>query len=122
MSETDVVAESGAAPTAVASVPGLAGALLRYRILAYIVGIGTVIVYYGFALLLATGSHAFDAVGMPHGILFILYLIAAFDLCRRVGWDLKRVALIAIVGLIPFVTFIAEYKVTRAIRARAASR
>jgi integral membrane protein len=68
------------------------GALTRYRIIAYMVVAG---------------------VGPAHGFLFILYVVAAFDLGRRARWPLSRMLLVMIAGTIPFLSFWAERKVTR---------
>ncbi len=92
----------------------LKGALLRYRILAYIVGTGLVIlVLVGIPLQIwAHNKFIATYVGIAHGWLFMVYLLLTFDLARRCRWHLIRVALIGLAGTIPFLSFYAERKVT----------
>jgi integral membrane protein len=97
----------------------LAGALLRYRVLAYTVGTGLVIlVCVGVPLQVWGHSDGVAAVvGILHGWLFIVYLLLTFDLARRAGWRLTRVVLVGLAGTIPFLSFYAERKVTGWVRA-----
>jgi integral membrane protein len=97
----------------------LSGALLRYRIMAYIVGTGLVIlVCVGIPLQFAANSpDVAYVVGFLHGWLFIVYLILTFDLARRARWNLIRVAFVAVCGTVPFLSFYAERVVTRWVRA-----
>jgi len=49
-------------------------------------------------------------VGMIHGVLFILYVIMAFDLRKKQQWSFNTFAIILIASLIPFGTFYIDYK------------
>jgi integral membrane protein len=42
----------------------------------------------------------------------MVYLLATFDLFRRVRWSLPRLILVALAGTIPFLSFYAERKTT----------
>jgi len=53
-----------------------------------------------------------ETVGQAHGFLYMLYLLAAFDLSRRAEWPLKRMLLVMLAGTVPFVSFYAERRVT----------
>ncbi|MEV6801015.1 DUF3817 domain-containing protein [Micromonospora rifamycinica] len=93
----------------------MGGALTRYRVIAWIVGVAlAVLVLIGMPL-----KYVFDeplvvaVVGTAHGWLYLLYLAATFDLGRRVDWPLKRMLLVMLAGTVPFVSFVAERKVTR---------
>jgi integral membrane protein len=57
-----------------------------------------------------------ETVGPAHGFLYIVYLVAVFDLGRRARWPLGRMALVMLAGTIPFVSFYAERVVTRWMR------
>ena len=59
--------------------------------------------------------------GMPHGWLYMVLLITAYDLSRRVGWSIKWVALIMLAGTVPFLSFVAEHYATRDVHARLAA-
>ena len=91
------------------------GALTRYRIIAWIVGVVLIaLVVVGMPLKYLGGNDAVVAgIGPAHGFLFMVYLVATFDLGRRVGWPLKRMVLVMLAGTIPFLSFWAERKVTR---------
>jgi integral membrane protein len=53
-----------------------------------------------------------NVVGPTHGFLYVIYLLASFDLWRRVRWSLPRLVLVALAGTIPFLSFYAERKTT----------
>ena len=91
------------------------GARIRYRIMAWIVGVVLIaLVVVGMPLKYIGGNDAVVAgIGPAHGFLFMVYLAATFDLGRRVGWPLKRMLLVMLAGTIPFLSFWAERKVTR---------
>ena len=91
------------------------GALTRYRIIAYIVGVVLIaLVVVGMPLkYLGDNDSVVAAVGPAHGFLFMVYLVLTFDLGRRAGWPLSRMLLVMLAGTIPFLSFWAERKVTR---------
>lgn len=100
---------------------GLEGALLRYRLLAYAVGtLLVVLVFVGIPLRVLAGVGVVSHVVAPlHGWLFVVYLVAMVDLARRTGWDVKRMVLIALAGVVPLLTFWVERRVTREVQAHA---
>ena len=92
----------------------MGGALTRYRVIAWIVGVALVVlVLIGMPL-----KYGFDnptvvaVVGTAHGWLYMVYLAATFDLSRRADWPLKRMLLVMLAGTVPFVSFYAERRVT----------
>jgi integral membrane protein len=91
------------------------GALVRYRIIAWIVGTGLlVLVLVGMPLKYAAGNETVVAiVGPVHGFLFMIYLVLTFDLARRLHWAFPRMILVMAAGTIPFLSFWTERKVTR---------
>jgi integral membrane protein len=90
------------------------GALVRYRIIAWIVGTGLlVLVLVGMPLKYAAGNETVVAiVGPVHGFLFMIYLALTFDLARRLRWPFLRMILVMAAGTIPFLSFWTERKVT----------
>ncbi|CAN5646329.1 DUF3817 domain-containing protein [soil metagenome] len=94
---------------------GLGGALLRYRVLAYAVGVGLIIlVLVGMPLEYAAGRpQVVQVVGPVHGLLYIVYLVAAADLTRRARWPMTSLAPLILAGLVPFLAFVVERRVTR---------
>lgn len=91
------------------------GALIRYRTIAWIVGVGLlVLVLVGMPLKYIGGNDTVVAVVGPiHGFLFMIYLVLAFDLARRAKWSFTRMVLVMLSGTIPFLSFWTERKVTR---------
>ncbi|WP_245581155.1 DUF3817 domain-containing protein [Propionicicella superfundia] len=104
-------------------VKAVRGALLRYRIMAYIVGVLLVVlILVGMPLKYLGGNGiVVTATGMPHGFLYMVLLLAAYDLGRRVDWPWSRMLWIMLAGTIPFVTFVAEHYATKDVRARIAA-
>jgi integral membrane protein len=90
-------------------------ALLRFRIVAYVVGVGLlVLVFVGVPLNhLADQDAVVATVGPVHGFLYVVYLLATVDLAFRCRWALPRTLLVMLAGTIPFLSFVAERKVTR---------
>ena len=89
------------------------GALLRYRVTAYIVGTLLILLVCVAVPLKYFGPHDGRWVtytGIPHGWMYMVLLITTFDLGRRVRWGIGRMGIIALSGLIPFLTFWAEHR------------
>lgn len=86
-------------------------ALLFYRIMAYIVGtLLVVLVVIGMPLkYFWHDDRVVTWTGIPHGWLYMVLLISAYNLGRRVGWSLKWFVLIMLAGTIPFLSFVAEH-------------
>lgn len=101
----------------------MSGALTRYRVMAYVVGIGlAVVVFVGVPLQVAgTTDWIAKWVGTVHGYLYLVYLLAALDLFRRSrlsGGRLTIWHLLAMVcsGFVPILAFVAERWITATVR------
>lgn len=103
-------------------VPGIRGALLRYRIMAYVVGVLLVVlVCIGLPLkYIWDNGTVVTWTGVPHGWLYMILLITAYDLSRRVGWSIKWVLAIMAAGTVPFLSFVAEHFATKSVAAKLA--
>ena len=99
--------------------PRLSAALGRYRVLAYVVGVMLLIlVAVAIPLRYAAGIPEVSRVVSPiHGFLYIVYLVTAFDLALKARFTGKGTLLVLLAGVIPFVSFIAERRVTARVRA-----
>jgi integral membrane protein len=102
------------------------GALVRYRVMAYVVGtllivlccIGVPLKY------LATdgttpqhiGRFIAEYLGILHGFLYMGFVLVAADLARRARFPLAFAALILVLGTVPFFTFVAERMTTHRVR------
>lgn len=105
-----IQAEDAADPTV-----GLSGAVLRYRIMAWIVGTGLlVLVFVGVPLQYGANVPQVAAiVGPIHGFLYIVYLLTAVDLARRARFTLLQMAAMVGAGFLPFLAFIIEHRVMK---------
>jgi integral membrane protein len=98
------------------------GALKRYRIMAFVTG--------SFLLLLTTvtlvkyigdaaGWHAnafwgfATLVGITHGWIFMVYVLACADLWRRMKWSTGRLLTMVLGGVVPAMSFVMERRVSR---------
>lgn len=103
-------------------IPSIRTSLNFYRVMAWVVGILlAVLVLVGMPLKYLGGNDAVViATGVPHGWLYMVLLISAYNLGRRVNWPWKQLLLIALAGTVPFLSFVAEHYATRDVRARIA--
>lgn len=94
---------------------GLGHALLRYRVMAYVVGVGlATLVFVGVPLQYGAGLPQVDEiVGPIHGFLYIVYLLAAVDLARRARFTLLQMAAMIGAGFVPLLAFVIEHRVTK---------
>ncbi len=94
-------------------------ALARYRIIAIVVGVGLIaLVLIGLPLkYLADNPSVVAIVGPAHGLLYVLYLIAGFDLSQRAKWSWTGTIAVLLAGTVPFLSFVAERVVTRRVKA-----
>ena len=95
----------------------MTGALVRYRVMAYLVGtLLLCLVLVGMPLQYWAHTKAVVAVvGPVHGILYIVYLFAALDVARRFRFTILQLLAMVGAGLLPFLAFIIERRVTQRI-------
>ncbi len=101
-------------------IPAVQAALKRYRVMAWVVGVLlAVLVLVGMPLKYLGGNDTVVVwTGVPHGWLYMVLLVTAYDLGRRVNWPWKRLILIALGGTVPFMSFVAEHYATKDVRGR----
>ena len=97
-------------------------ALIRYRVMAYVVGVLLIVlVCVGLPLKYIWNNDSVVTVtGIAHGWLYMLLIITAIDLGRRARWTWWRLLAIALAGTVPFVTFVAEHYATKDVKAKLA--
>jgi len=85
-------------------------AVLRYRVMAYVTGtVLIVLCFVGIPLQLAANSTVIvNDVGTVHGILYIVYLVVAYLLARRLRLPIGPTLLVLLAGTIPVLTFVVE--------------
>lgn len=52
-------------------------------------------------------------LGMPHGILFMLYIVLAIVIKKEMNWDNKTLGIVLLCSIIPFGTFYVDKKYLR---------
>jgi integral membrane protein len=85
-------------------------AVLRYRVMAYVTGVVLIILcFVGIPLqVLDNNATVVNDVGTLHGILYIIYLIFAYLLARRLRLAIGPTLLVLLAGTIPVLTFVVE--------------
>ena len=96
-------------------------ALLRYRMLANVVGVVLLVLVLVAVPLRYLGDREelSKTISPIHGFLYIVYLGVTFDLARRRSWSLVRTVLVMLAGTVPFLSLVVERRVTREVRATA---
>jgi integral membrane protein len=88
-------------------------AVLRYRVMAYVTGaVLIVLCFVGIPLQVAGYPAVAHYVGVVHGILYIIYLLCAWQLARMLRLAAKPTLIMLLAGTIPVMTFIVERWVT----------
>ena len=105
---------------------GFSGALLRFRIMAWVTGVLLAVMSviflplkYGFGLtddgILAT----IYALGwQAHGWLYVLYVATGLDISFRMRFTVVRTVAVLLAGTIPFASFFADHYVARSVQAK----
>lgn len=98
--------------------PTLRGSLLRFRVLAYATGVALLGLTLALVLKYAADSPGMMSwIGVTHGALYMIYLVVAVDLALKARWSMKGTVLVLLAGTIPFLSFVAERKVTQKVTA-----
>lgn len=89
--------------------------LKRYQVMAYTTAVLLLILVFVAIPLQVWGHTSLMAkiVGTLHGYLYLVYLLAAFDLTRKLHVRLLWMILVLLAGTIPFGAFVAERKLTQ---------
>jgi integral membrane protein len=89
-------------------------AVLRYRVMAYVTGVVLIVLcFVGIPLQVAGHPAAANDVGVVHGILYIIYLMTAWQLSRMLGLRRGPTVVMLLAGTVPVMTFIVERWVSR---------
>ncbi|NUR09876.1 MAG: DUF3817 domain-containing protein [Nocardioidaceae bacterium] len=102
-------------------------ALLRYRVMANVVGVLLIVlILIGVPLKYLTtdgttpqqlGEWITKYLGIAHGWLYMIFLVTAFWLSRKARWDVAFTAVTLLCGTIPILSFWAEHRATARVRA-----
>lgn len=85
---------------------------LFFRIVAFLEGISYILLMtFGLYFKYQLNNESYVKIlGMPHGLLFVLYIIVAFLLRENENWNTKDFRIILLASLIPFGTFYIDRK------------
>ena len=83
-----------------------------FRIIGWLEGISYILLLFVGVPLKYLGGNpsAVKALGLPHGILFILYVVLAFSVSIDFGWPKKRFFQALVSALLPLGTFYFDHK------------
>ena len=83
-----------------------------YRVMAYVTGVVLIILcVLAIAQIWTNDGAAVNAVGTVHGLLYIVYLIVAYPLTRRLRLATGPTIAVLLAGTVPVMTFIVEYRI-----------
>lgn len=88
--------------------------LTRYRTMAYVTAVMLLVLCtcmvfkYGFD----TGETVTLVVSQAHGLLFMVYVVFAFDLGQKARWPFGKLLWVLLAGTIPLAAFLVERRVT----------
>jgi integral membrane protein len=99
-------------------------ALTRYRVMAYVTGVLLLVLVFVAMPLKYFGDNDTPVaiVGVAHGWLYMVYLVTAFWLAYQRRWSATKTILVLLAGTVPFMSFVAERRVTRDERRASVSR
>jgi len=87
-------------------------ALARFKFIAYLAGV--VLILFTIEIILKySGILEIPWFAQLHGIVYMVYVVVAFDMSRRAKLSLRDTFLVLIAGTIPVMSFIAESKIRR---------
>ncbi|MGH9105993.1 MAG: DUF3817 domain-containing protein [Acidimicrobiales bacterium] len=118
--------EAPAAQPRTGPLGGTAGALTRYRVMAFVVGIGLATICFVGVPLQVIGDNKWPwtsvvvIVGTLHGFLYIVYLLSCLDLASRARFRALQLLGMVCSGLLPLLAFYMERKVSQRVKAQLA--
>lgn len=89
-----------------------------FQVMAFVVGVGLLVLVLGMVLKYGFDNEALDWWAMPHGFIYMVYLVAVALLGLALRWGIGRMVLIMLAGCVPFLSFWVEHRVTRTARAQ----
>ncbi len=85
-----------------------------FQVMAMIVGLALLVLTVHMVLRYGFDNHILDWWAQPHGFLYMVYLVSVAMLGFELRWSLPRMVGVMLAGVVPFLSFYVERKVTRA--------
>ncbi len=102
-------------------VDGARSRLTFFKVLAFIVGVGLLVLVVEMVLSYGFGMKGDDNPlhwwPQPHGFIYMVYLVATALLGFKVGWSLTKMVLVMLAGCVPFLSFWVERRVAAQVEA-----
>jgi integral membrane protein len=87
-------------------------ALARFKFIAYVAGV--VLILFTIEITLKySGILEIPWFAQLHGIVYMVYVVIAFDMSRKAKLSLRETFLVLIAGTIPVMSFVAESRIRR---------
>ncbi len=93
-----------------------------FRVMAMIVGIALLVLTFHMVVRYGFDKHWLDWWAQPHGFLYMVYLVAVAMLGFELRWSLEKMVGVMLAGVVPFLSFVIERRVTRGAKAQLAKR
>ncbi len=87
-------------------------ALARFKFIAYLAGV-VLILFTVEITLKYSGILEIPWFAQLHGIVYMVYVVIAFDMSRKAKLSLRETFLVLIAGTIPVMSFVAESRIRR---------
>lgn len=89
-------------------------ALARFKFIAYLAGV--ILILFTIEIIIKyTLGPEIPWFAQLHGIVYMIYVVIAFDISRRVKLSLSQTLLVLLAGTVPVMSFIAEKRIRRRI-------
>tara|TARA_B100000530_G_scaffold334321_1_gene283956 strand:+ start:1349 stop:1630 length:282 start_codon:yes stop_codon:yes gene_type:complete len=82
-----------------------------FRLIAILEGLSYILLLIATPIKYLFGNEQYvKALGMPHGILFILYIFFAILIQKKMNWNNQNLIIVMLASIVPFGTFYIDYK------------
>ncbi|MDP4746520.1 MAG: DUF3817 domain-containing protein [Candidatus Nanopelagicales bacterium] len=89
-------------------------ALARFKFIAYLAGV--ILILFTIEIIIKyTLGPEIPWFAQLHGIVYMIYVVIAFDISRRAKLSLSQTLLVLLAGTVPVMSFIAEKRIRRRI-------
>jgi integral membrane protein len=92
-------------------------ALLPYRILAWTTGVWLIALCYEMVMKYGYGVENLSWIGVVHGWVYFVYLLATANLAVKVRWPIAKTVGVLLAGTIPLLGIIVEHFQTKQVKA-----
>lgn len=82
-----------------------------FRVMAFVVGVGLLLLVLEMVLHYGFDNDVLTWWAMPHGFLYMIYLVAVAMLGFALHWSLLKMIGVMLAGVVPFLSFWVEHKV-----------